>query len=198
LNKDNGNGSLTALPIIETQMGDVAGYIPTNVISITDGQIFLETDLFNKGIRPAVSVGLSVSRVGSAAQIKAYKKVAGKVKLELAQFRELAAFSQFESDLDATTKARLDRGARIVEMFKQGAYSPVPVEIQTAVMWAMQNDFFDTIPVPQIAEAVDSLKEYLATQGTEPCSEIYNSGKLEEDTEQKLKRAVEDWKRTFA
>jgi F-type H+-transporting ATPase subunit alpha len=198
LNKDNGNGSLTALPIIETQMGDVAGYIPTNVISITDGQIFLETDLFNKGIRPAVSVGLSVSRVGSAAQIKAYKKVAGKVKLELAQFRELAAFSQFESDLDATTKARLDRGARIVEMFKQGAYNPVPVEIQTAVMWAMQNDFFDTIPVPQIAEAVDSLKEYLATQGKEPCSEIYNSGKLEEDTEQKLKRAVEDWKRTFA
>jgi F-type H+-transporting ATPase subunit alpha len=198
LNKDNGNGSLTALPIIETQMGDVAGYIPTNVISITDGQIFLETDLFNKGIRPAVSVGLSVSRVGSAAQIKAYKKVAGKVKLELAQFRELAAFSQFESDLDATTKARLDRGARIVEMFKQGAYNPVPVEIQTAVMWAMQNDFFDTIPVPQIAEAVDSLKEYLATQGTEPCSEIYNSGKLEEGTEQKLKRAVEDWKRTFA
>jgi F-type H+-transporting ATPase subunit alpha len=198
LNKDNGNGSLTALPIIETQMGDVAGYIPTNVISITDGQIFLETDLFNKGIRPAVSVGLSVSRVGSAAQIKAYKKVAGKVKLELAQFRELAAFSQFESDLDATTKARLDRGARIVEMFKQGAYNPVPVEIQTAIMWAMQNDFFDTIPVPQIAEAVDSLKEYLATQGKEPCSEIYNSGKLEEDTEQKLKRAVEDWKRTFA
>jgi len=198
LNKDNGNGSLTALPIIETQMGDVAGYIPTNVISITDGQIFLETDLFNKGIRPAVSVGLSVSRVGSAAQIKAYKKVAGKVKLELAQFRELAAFSQFESDLDATTKARLDRGARIVEMFKQGAYNPVPVEVQTAVMWAMQNDFFDTIPVNQIAEAVESLKEYLSTQGTEPCNEIYASGKLEEDTEQKLKSAVEDWKRTFA
>jgi F-type H+-transporting ATPase subunit alpha len=121
LNENSGNGSLTALPIIETQMGDVSGYIPTNVISITDGQIFLETDLFNKGIRPAVSVGLSVSRVGSAAQIKAYKKVAGKVKLELAQFRELAAFSQFESDLDATTKASLDRGARIVELFKQTA-----------------------------------------------------------------------------
>ena len=197
LNEDNGNGSLTALPIIETQMGDVAGYIPTNVISITDGQIFLETDLFNKGIRPAVSVGLSVSRVGSAAQIKAYKKVAGKVKLELAQFRELAAFSQFESDLDATTKARLDRGARIVEMFKQGAYNPVSVEVQTAVMWAMQNDFFDSIPVNQIAEAVESLKEYLSTQGTEPCNDIYSSGKLEEDTEQKLKGAVEDWKSTY-
>jgi F-type H+-transporting ATPase subunit alpha len=198
LNENNGNGSLTALPIIETQMGDVAGYIPTNVISITDGQIFLETDLFNKGIRPAVSVGLSVSRVGSAAQIKAYKKVAGKVKLELAQFRELAAFSQFESDLDANTKARLDRGARIVEMFKQTAYNPVPVEIQTGVMWAMQNDFFDNIPVKQIAEAVDSLKEYLKTQGKEACSAIYETGKLEEETEQTLKSAVEDWKRTFA
>jgi F-type H+-transporting ATPase subunit alpha len=198
LNEDNGNGSLTALPIIETQMGDVAGYIPTNVISITDGQIFLETDLFNKGIRPAVSVGLSVSRVGSAAQIKAYKKVAGKVKLELAQFRELAAFSQFESDLDATTKARLDRGARIVEMFKQGAYNPVPVEVQTAVMWAMQNDFFDSIPVSQISEAVISLKDFLKTQGQEPCSEIYNSGKMEEETEQKLRTAIEEWKRSFA
>ena len=198
LNEDNGNGSLTALPIIETQMGDVSGYIPTNVISITDGQIFLETDLFNKGIRPAVSVGLSVSRVGSAAQIKAYKKVAGKVKLELAQFRELAAFSQFESDLDASTKARLDRGARIVEMFKQGAYNPVPVEVQTAVMWAMQNDFFDSIPVNRISEAVESLKEFLATQGKEACDEIYKSGKLEEETEQKLKSSIESWKGTFA
>jgi F-type H+-transporting ATPase subunit alpha len=198
LNKDNGNGSLTALPIIETQMGDVAGYIPTNVISITDGQIFLETDLFNKGIRPAVSVGLSVSRVGSAAQIKAYKKVAGKVKLELAQFRELAAFSQFESDLDASTKARLDRGARIVEMFKQGNYSPIPVEVQTAVMWAMQNDFFDSIPVNKISEAVESLKEYLSTQDQDACGEIYKSGKLEEETEQSLKSAIENSKRSFS
>ena len=196
LNEDNGNGSLTALPIIETQMGDVSGYIPTNVISITDGQIFLETDLFNKGIRPAVSVGLSVSRVGSAAQIKAYKKVAGKVKLELAQFRELAAFSQFESDLDAATKARLDRGARIVEIFKQTAFNPVPVEVQTAVMWAIQNDFFDSIEVSKIAEAVDSLKEYLYTQGAEPCDEIYTSGKLEDGTVEKLRSALEDWKRT--
>ena len=196
LNEENGNGSLTALPIIETQMGDVSGYIPTNVISITDGQIFLETDLFNKGIRPAVSVGLSVSRVGSAAQIKAYKKVAGKVKLELAQFRELAAFSQFESDLDAATKARLDRGARIVEMFKQTAYNPIPVEVQTAIMWAMQNDFFDSIEVSQISSSVESLKEYLTTQGTEVCKEIYLSGKLESDTEDKLRSTLEDWKRT--
>ena len=171
LNENSGNGSLTALPIIETQMGDVSGYIPTNVISITDGQIFLETDLFNKGIRPAVSVGLSVSRVGSAAQIKAYKKVAGKVKLELAQFRELAAFSQFESDLDASTKARLDRGARIVEMFKQGAYSPIPVEVQSAIMWGMQNDFFDSISAQDIQRAVESLKEYLSAQGKDVCDE---------------------------
>ena len=198
LNEDNGNGSLTALPIIETQMGDVSGYIPTNVISITDGQIFLETDLFNKGIRPAVSVGLSVSRVGSAAQIKAYKKVAGKVKLELAQFRELAAFSQFESDLDAATKSRLDRGARIVEMFKQTAFNPIPVEIQTAIMWGMQNDFFDSIEVEQISNAVASLKDYLGTQGKDVCNEIYQSGKLDENTEQNLKTTLEDWKRTFA
>jgi F-type H+-transporting ATPase subunit alpha len=198
LNESNGNGSLTALPIIETQMGDVSGYIPTNVISITDGQIFLETDLFNKGIRPAVSVGLSVSRVGSAAQIKAYKKVAGKVKLELAQFRELAAFSQFESDLDAATKARLDRGARIVEMFKQTAFNPIPVEVQTAIMWGMQNDFFDSIDVDKISEAVASLKDYLSAQGKEVCNEIYQSGKLEESTEQNLSSALEDWKRTFA
>jgi F-type H+-transporting ATPase subunit alpha len=179
-------------------MGDVSGYIPTNVISITDGQIFLETDLFNKGIRPAVSVGLSVSRVGSAAQIKAYKKVAGKVKLELAQFRELAAFSQFESDLDATTKASLDRGARIVELFKQTASNPIAVEVQTAIMWAMQNNFFDSIAVVDVNRATQSLREYMETQGKEACDLIYSFGKLEEDTEQKLRASVEDWKRTFS
>ena len=129
-----GGGSLTALPIIETQAGDVSAYIPTNVISITDGQIYLETDLFYQGVRPAISVGLSVSRVGSAAQIKAIKQVAGKVKLDLAQFRELAAFAQFGSDLDAATKARLDRGQRIVELFKQIQYNPIPVEEQVAVL----------------------------------------------------------------
>ena len=198
LKEDCGNGSLTALPIIETQMGDVSGYIPTNVISITDGQIFLETDLFNKGIRPAVSVGLSVSRVGSAAQIKAYKQVAGKVKLQLAQYRELAAFSQFESDLDATTKAQLDRGARIVEMFKQPAAKPVPVEVQTAVMWAMQNDFFDSVEVSRIAEAVESLKEYFDGPGKEVCAKIHSEGKLTESIEEDLRRSAEDWKRSFA
>ena len=147
VDEKNGNGSLTALPIIETQAGDVSAYIPTNVISITDGQIYLETDLFYQGIRPAVSVGLSVSRVGSAAQIKAMKQVAGKIKGDLAQFRELAAFAQFGSDLDAKTKAKLDRGARIVELFKQPQYNPIAVEVQVAVLWAVQNDFFDDVPV---------------------------------------------------
>ena len=139
LSEKAGAGSLTALPIIETQAGDVSAYIPTNVISITDGQIYLETDLFYQGVRPAISVGLSVSRVGSAAQIKAIKQVAGKIKLELAQFRELAAFAQFSSDLDAATKAKLDRGARIVEVFKQTQYQPLLVEVQVAILWTIQN-----------------------------------------------------------
>jgi len=145
--EEAGGGSLTALPIIETQAGDVSAYIPTNVISITDGQIYLETDLFYQGVRPAISVGLSVSRVGSAAQIKAIKQVAGKIKLDLAQFRELAAFAQFGSDLDSATKARLDRGQRIVELFKQIQYNPIPVEEQVAVLWAMQNGHMDSVPV---------------------------------------------------
>src|SRR4026208_1011289 len=145
LNKDNGGGSLTALPIIETQSGDVSAYIPTNVISITDGQIYLESDLFYQGIRPAISVGPSVSRVGSAAQVKAMKQVAGKIKLDLAQFRELAAFAQFGSDLDAKTQAQLERGKRIVELFKQNQYNPLPVEVQSAILWAMQNNMMDDV-----------------------------------------------------
>jgi len=197
LNKDNGGGSLTALPIIETQMGDVSGYIPTNVISITDGQIFLETDLFNQGIRPAISVGLSVSRVGSAAQIKAIKKVAGKVKLQLAQYRELAAFSQFESDLDAKTKATLDRGARVVETFKQPAYSPIPVEIQVGIMWAVQNNFSDSIPADRATEAVSSLKEHFITRGTEVTEAILKEKSITEDIEKDLRATVEEWKRTW-
>ena len=197
LNKDNGGGSLTALPIVETQMGDVAGYIPTNVISITDGQIFLETDLFNQGIRPAISVGLSVSRVGSAAQIKAIKKVAGSVKLQLAQFRELAAFSQFESDLDEKTKATLDRGARIVEVFKQPAYSPIPVEIQAGIMWAVQNDFFDSIDTAKITEAVGGLKEYLTTRGSEVTAKILKEKAITDEIDADLRNAVEEWKRGF-
>src|SRR5271156_3333422 len=152
LSEAKGGGSLTALPIIETQAGDVSAYIPTNVISITDGQIYLETDLFSQGIRPAISVGLSVSRVGSAAQIKAIKQVAGKIKLDLAQFRELAAFAQFGSDLDAKTKAQLDRGQRIVELFKQVQYQPLAVEQQAAVIWAVQNNFFDKVPVDKVKD----------------------------------------------
>ncbi|HCP05722.1 MAG TPA: F0F1 ATP synthase subunit alpha, partial [Verrucomicrobiales bacterium] len=150
LSEKAGAGSLTALPIIETQAGDVSAYIPTNVISITDGQIYLETDLFYQGVRPAISVGLSVSRVGSAAQIKAIKQVAGKIKLELAQFRELAAFAQFSSDLDAATKAKLDRGARIVEVFKQTQYQPLLVEVQVAILWTIQNGYFDSVPVDKV------------------------------------------------
>src|SRR6266481_2859097 len=148
-----GNGSLTALPIIETQAGDVSAYIPTNVISITDGQIYLETDLFYQGIRPAVSVGLSVSRVGSAAQVKAMKQVAGRIKLDLAQFRELAAFAQFGSDLDAKTQALLERGKRIVELFKQAQYNPMPVEVQVLVLWSVPNNFLDDVPVDKIKDA---------------------------------------------
>ena len=147
-----GNGSLTALPIIETQAGDVSAYIPTNVISITDGQIFLETDLFYQGIRPAISVGISVSRVGSAAQLKAMKQVAGQLKGDLAQFRELAAFAQFGSELDAATQAKIDRGKRIVELFKQPQYSPIPVEVQVGVLWAVQNGYVDDVPVERIKE----------------------------------------------
>src|SRR3974390_3036117 len=147
-----GNGSLTALPIIETQAGDVSAYIPTNVISITDGQIYLETDLFYQGVRPAVSVGISVSRVGSAAQIKAMKQVAGRLKGDLAQFRELAAFAQFGSDLDAKTQAQIERGKRIMEVFKQPPYNPIPVEIQVAVLWVAQNGFTDDVPVDKVKD----------------------------------------------
>jgi len=152
VNEKYGNGSLTALPIIETQAGDVSAYIPTNVISITDGQIYLETDLFYQGIRPAISVGLSVSRVGSACQIKAMKQVSGRIKLELAQFRELAAFAQFGSDLDAKTQAQLERGKRIVEVFKQPQYNPMSVELQIGVLWAVQNGHFDKVDVDKVKD----------------------------------------------
>src|SRR4026209_2401108 len=150
--EESGGGSLTALPIIETQAGDVSAYIPTNVISITDGQIYLETDLFFQGVRPAISVGLSVSRVGSAAQVKAMKQVAGKIKLALAQFRELAAFAQFGSELDAKSQAQINRGKRIVELFKQIQYKPIPVEVQVSVIWAIQNGYMDAVPVDRIKQ----------------------------------------------
>src|SRR6478735_3833818 len=162
-----GNGSLTALPIIETQAGDVSAYIPTNVISITDGQIYLETDLFYQGVRPAISVGLSVSRVGSDAQIKAMKQIAGQLKGDLAQFRELAAFAQFGSELDATTQGKIDRGKRIVEVFKQPQYSPIPVEVQVAVIWAVQKGYFDDVPVERIKEFQAEWTDFLSTRRTE-------------------------------
>ena len=197
LNEANGDGSLTALPIIETQAGDVAAYIPTNVISITDGQIFLETDLFNQGIRPAISVGLSVSRVGSAAQIKACKEVAGTVKLELAQFRELAAFAQFGSDLDARTKAQLDRGSRLVELFKQPAFSPKPIALQIGLLWAAQNGYFDDIEVKRIVEASGHLEEFLKSRKAELLENIRERQEIDDAIAEGLRSALEDWKRAF-
>jgi F-type H+-transporting ATPase subunit alpha len=193
----DGKGSLTGLPIIETQAGDVSAYIPTNVISITDGQIFLETDLFNQGIRPAVSVGLSVSRVGSAAQIKATKQVGGKLKGELAQFRELAAFAQFGSDLDAKTKAQLDRGSRIVELFKQPQFNPIPIELQVAILFAMQKSFFDPIDVKLVVTAASSLRQFFTTRKDTLLTAIRTKAALDKDLEAQLQSACEEWKATF-
>ncbi len=198
VDEKNGGGSLTALPIIETQAGDVSAYIPTNVISITDGQIYLETDLFNQGIRPAISVGLSVSRVGSAAQIKAIKQVAGKIKLELAQYRELAAFAQFGSDLDARTKAQLDRGARIVEIFKQPIYSPIPVEQQVTVLWGIQNGFFDGVDVKKIVDANASVREFFTTRKTSILDSIRTKQAVTDEIAAELKKAFEEWKIAFS
>jgi len=193
----DGKGSLTALPIIETLAGDVSAYISTNVISITDGQIFLETDLFNQGIRPAISVGLSVSRVGSAAQIKATKQVGGKLKGELAQFRELAAFAQFGSDLDAKTKAQLDRGNRIVELFKQPAFSPLPIELQVAVLFAMQKGFFEPVDIKKVVDAAAALKHFFTTRKDALLAEIRTKAALDKDLEAKLQAACEEWKSSF-
>ncbi|MBA3832538.1 MAG: F0F1 ATP synthase subunit alpha [Chthoniobacterales bacterium] len=197
VSEEAGGGSLTALPIIETQAGDVSAYIPTNVISITDGQIYLETDLFFQGIRPAISVGLSVSRVGSAAQIKAIKQVAGKIKLDLAQFRELAAFAQFGSDLDAATKARLDRGQRIVELFKQIQYNPIPVEEQVAVLWAMQNGYLDPIPVDRVKQFQAKLQDYLQTRKESVLASIRTKKAIDKDLEAELAGALNDFKTTW-
>jgi F-type H+-transporting ATPase subunit alpha len=192
-----GNGSLTALPIIETQAGDVSAYIPTNVISITDGQIYLETDLFYQGIRPAISVGLSVSRVGSAAQIKAMKQVAGRIKLDLAQFRELAAFAQFGSDLDAKTQAQLERGKRIVEVFKQPQYNPIAVEVQAAILWTVQNGLMDDVAVEKIKDFQSKLTEYLTSRKTELMSRIAKEKALTDALTADLKAAVTDFKQTY-
>ncbi len=192
-----GNGSLTALPIIETKAGDVSAYIPTNVISITDGQIYLETDLFYQGIRPAISVGLSVSRVGSAAQVKAMKQVAGQLKGDLAQFRELAAFAQFGSELDPKTQAQIDRGKRIIELFKQPQYSPIPVEIQVAVIWVVQNGYMDDVPVERVKEFQAQLTEVLFTRKTELLRKIAHEKALSEALSAELKGAADQFKQTW-
>ena len=198
LNEKNGGGSLTALPIIETQAGDVSAYIPTNVISITDGQIFLETDLFYQGIRPAISVGLSVSRVGSAAQTKAIKKVSGTTKLDLAQFRELQAFAQFGSDLDESTKGKIARGERIVELFKQNQYSPIPLEIQVATLWTMQNGYLDDIDVDKVKDFQDKLAEFLENRKASVLAAIRDEKALTDGIASDLKSAVEDFKTSYS
>jgi F-type H+/Na+-transporting ATPase subunit alpha len=192
-----GNGSLTALPIIETQAGDVSAYIPTNVISITDGQIFLETDLFYQGVRPAISVGISVSRVGSAAQLKAMKQVAGQLKGDLAQFRELAAFAQFGSELDAKTQAQIDRGKRIMEIFKQPQYNPIPVEVQVAVIWTVQNGYVDQVPVDRIKEFKSRLTEFLTTRKADLLEKIAQEKALSPALTSDLKAAADQFKETW-
>src|ERR1700677_3828585 len=194
VDEKNGNGSLTALPIIETQAGDVSAYIPTNVISITDGQIYLETDLFYQGVRPAISVGLSVSRVGSAAQIKAIKQVAGRIKGDLAQFRELQAFAQFGSDVDAGTRKKLERGQRIVELFKQAQYTPFPVEMEVVLLFAMQKGYFDDVPVEKIKDCQAKLVEYFQTRKEDILAGILNKLAIDNELEEKLHAAIKDFK----
>ena len=197
VNEKSGNGSLTALPIIETQAGDVSAYIPTNVISITDGQIYLETDLFYQGVRPAISVGLSVSRVGSAAQIKAMKQVAGKIKLDLAQYRELAAFAQFGSDLDAKTQATLERGKRIVELFKQSQYKPIPVEIQAVILWTMQNGLLDDVDVEKVKDFQNKITDFLNTRKPTILEKIRTEKAINDALAAELKAAVTEFKQSY-
>ena len=198
MNDDNGAGSLTALPVIETQGGDVSAFIPTNVISITDGQIFLETDLFYKGIRPAVNVGLSVSRVGSAAQIKAMKQVAGSIKLELAQYREMAAFAQFASDMDASTRQLLERGARLTELLKQPQYSPMLVEEQVAVIFAGVKGYLDKIAIADIGRFETGLLDTLRGSGKDILAAIRNDKAISDKTEEKLHAAIGAYAKSFA
>jgi F-type H+-transporting ATPase subunit alpha len=198
MNDDNKAGSLTALPVVETQANDVSAYIPTNVISITDGQIFLETDLFYQGIRPAVNVGLSVSRVGSAAQTKAMKKVAGRIKGELAQYREMAAFAQFGSDLDATTQRLLNRGARLTELLKQPQFSPLKMEEQVVVIYAGVNGYLDPIPVARVRAFEDGLLTLIRSKNTEILEDVRKTGDLSDATAAKLKGVVDGYAKTFA
>ncbi len=198
MNADFGSGSLTALPIIETQAGDVSAYIPTNVISITDGQIFLETELFYAGIRPAVNVGISVSRVGSAAQIKAMKQVAGSIKLELAQYREMADFAQFASDLDASTQQLLARCARLTELLKQAQFAPMPIEEQVAAIYAGVNGYLDGLEVGQVTRYEQGLLSELRANHAELLATIRNEGAISDETEGKIKGALDNYTKTFA
>ncbi len=193
LSKEHGGGSLTALPIIETQAGDVSAYIPTNVISITDGQIYLEGDLFYRGIRPALNVGLSVSRVGSAAQTKAMKKVAGKLRLELAQFRELEAFAQFATDLDETTRKQIERGRRITEILKQPQYQPMPVEVQVAILYAVTNGYLDQVPVEEVRAWEEAFKQYLSSRGEKTMKLLQEKKELAPEVETALKKTLGDF-----
>jgi F-type H+-transporting ATPase subunit alpha len=192
-----GGGSLTALPIIETQAGDVSAYIPTNVISITDGQIYLEADLFYSGVRPAVNVGLSVSRVGGNAQIKAMKQVAGKLRLELAQYRELAAFAQFGSDLDKATQMQLARGVRLVEVLKQAQYSPQPVEQQVITIWAATNGFLDEVEAASVPRYEKELHEFLAERKGALLDELRQKKAIDDDMKGKLSAALDEFKGVF-
>ncbi len=198
LSDEKGAGSLTALPVIETQGNDVSAFIPTNVISITDGQIFLETDLFYQGIRPAVNVGLSVSRVGSAAQIKAMKQVAGSIKGELAQYREMAAFAQFGSDLDASTQRLLNRGARLTELLKQPQFSPLKTEEQVAVIFAGVNGYLDKIPVAKVGAFEQGLLSYMRSEGKGILDTIRTEKQVSDDTKSKLKAALDSFAKSFA
>jgi F-type H+-transporting ATPase subunit alpha len=197
LSDERGAGSLTALPVIETQAGDVSAYIPTNVISITDGQIFLETDLFNSGVRPAINVGISVSRVGGAAQIKAMKQVSGTLKLDLAQYRELQAFAQFASDLDEASRKQLDRGARMVEVLKQPPYSPLSVEKQIAVIFAGANGFLDNIKIEDVNKFENELYPFLEAKYPSVLESIRTNKKIDNETEEELKKALNDFLTVF-
>lgn len=196
LSKEKGGGSLTALPIVETQLGDISSYIPTNVISITDGQIYLETDLFGKGQRPAVNIGASVSRVGSAAQTKAMKKVASQLKLDLAQYQELAAFVQFSQDLDESTRKRIDRGARLVEILKQGQFEVLPMEEQVCVLFAANEGFLDNVAVEEVGAFEKRFLEYLKNQGEDVLKDIRVSKDLSDETQEKLKKLLHGFKST--
>ncbi|MEO2168266.1 MAG: F0F1 ATP synthase subunit alpha, partial [bacterium] len=197
MSDEEGGGSLTALPIVETQAGDVAAYIPTNVISITDGQIFLETDLFNSGVRPAVNPGISVSRVGGSAQVKAMRQVAGSLRLDLAQFRELEAFAQFGSDLDAATQNQLTRGSRLVEILKQKQYSPLPVEQQVLIVFAATKGFLDDLPENQIAAFENDLFAYVENSVPTLLTDIREKAKLDDALEARVAKAIEDFKQVF-